>query len=93
MRDGKCSKKLSIIGGILLFTGLIMALCANNYTSNVNILLSDRVIVKDLDYRSPPTLQIKDKIKMSNTFFIIGSILTGLGIILQIMGTAREKNN
>ena len=87
------SKRLSIIGGIILFIGLLCALGSNHYEAKVmgNAALGIPEIGPN---ENSPAWKEKIQIRqLADIFFYLGIFLTAIGIVLQTMGSIDKEIN
>ena len=89
----KSTKVLSLVGCVLIFIGLLVALYTNHYSSKASVLLADRVSLRSIDFDSPETIGIKQNLKTATAWFYVGFICTGIGIICQFVVIVLEKKN
>ena len=87
------SKWLSVIGGIILFIGLLCALGSNHYEAKV---MGDAALGIPIIGPGEDSPDWKEKIQtrqLADRFFYFGIFLTAIGIVLQTVGSIDRKIN
>lgn len=87
------SKWLNVIGGIILFTGLLCALGSNHYEAKVMGGAALGIAVIGPNENSPA---MKEKIRvrqLADRAFYLGISFTFIGIVLQTVGSIDKKIN
>lgn len=87
------SKRLSIIGGIILFIGLLCALGANHYETKVMGYAALGIAIVGPNENSPAWNEKVQTRQLADIFFYFGIFLTAIGIVLQTMGSIDKEIN
>ncbi|MDE0086922.1 MAG: hypothetical protein OXU23_14475 [Candidatus Poribacteria bacterium] len=87
------SKRLSIIGGIILFVGLLCALGSNHYEAKVMGNAALGIAIVGPNENSPAWNEKVQTRQLADIFFYFGLFLTAIGIVLQTMGSIDKKIN
>lgn len=80
-------KWLVVIGGCFLLVGIITAFVSSNYNATLMGAAQKGVAVIAPDPNSPEWLEKERLLRLVNIWFYTGLVLTGLGVVLQTIGS------